>query len=183
MNPLSPPALYALLPPPSLHTLSGMPSCSPFHCPKPIQHYHIMGANGIIYTAPPVTLPSCFLLNVIVFISIGLITSGLLICVRCLCRPARVVYILPLLHDTPQCKTEVMQHRASINGIEECSGRPKGGVRRDADRRTRAGLTRRGQQGQVEDMAPKFGVCSENTSTLGYVHIRSNRRTFNNAKY
>src|SRR6266850_2834659 len=113
-----------------------------FHRLKPIHYDHIKGVNGIACAAPPVShllaSPSiCFQLAVLLFIRNGLITLALVICVRCLRRPTRVEHVPPLLQDIHHCNREVTHHCASINGIEEHSGRPDGQIGRDVDCRAR----------------------------------------------
>ena len=114
-------------------------------------------------------------------------------------RPTRVEHVPPRLRDMGHLKTKVMQHCASVNGIEELSGRPIGHIRRDADCQARG--WKDSLQGPVEEVTCKpflRSMCiridiSRVHSKVRCLHrrtcqfpamssIRSNRRTFKMAK-
>src|SRR5258708_20402063 len=123
-----------------------------FHRLKSIHHDNIKGVNAIVSAAPPATP----------LVALLLITSALVICVRCLRRPDRVEHVPPLFQDNRQTKTKVMYHRASVNGIKEHSGRPNGHIRRPGDADCRARRSSYRLTGLVEEVACKpflLSVC------------------------
>ena len=58
--------------------------------------------------------------------------------VICIVGSTRVEHVLPLLHNSPQCKIKLLYHCTGINGMEECSGRPSGHISRGVEYCARA---------------------------------------------
>jgi hypothetical protein len=102
-----------------------------FHRQKPIHHDDVMRVDGIASAAPPTAL----LPRSVIFIGIDLISSALVICVRCLHRPK---HALPPLQDILHCNAKMAHHCASVYGIKERRRWPRGHVGRNAEYRARA---------------------------------------------